>query len=406
MRRAALLFISVFFTATALSAQDTAQIRHLLSRATFGVRDGDINHVQQVGTDKWLDEQLHPERIDDSLTNERISQIDTSRVPDKQRTLIALLSSKLIRATVSDRQLEEVMTDFWFNHFNVFWGKGPVRYLVSDYENTAIRPYVFGKFYDMLHATASHPAMLLYLDNAQSNVRKGINENYAREVMELHTLGVDGGYTQQDVTNLAHVFTGWTVQRKDGTATFRFAPFLHDREDVVVRGKKFHGDDGMKEGEDALRMLSRDPHTAHFIAKKLVQRFVSDDAPEDFVNDIAKVFLKTDGDLRAVTKALFTSPKFYDARYRGNKVKMPLELVASAVRLTGQAPPNPRMMVQTLRSLGELPYMEQAPTGYPVKKDDWVNSGAMMTRMNFGIAMARGNADLARTLGSPAFQLK
>src|SRR5207253_2848952 len=235
---------------------------------------------------------------------------------------------------MSDQQLEEVMTDFWFNHFNVFWGKGPVKGLVSDYERTAIRPFVFGRFHDMLRATATHPAMLIYLDNARSNSRRGVNENYARELMELHTLGVDGGYTQEDVKNVARAFTGWTVQRGDGYA-FRFARQLHDDDEKVVLGRKLKAGQGIKDGETVLDMLARDPHTAHFIATKLVQRFVSDDVPEDLVNDIAKVFLKTDGDLRAVTCALFSSSEFCDARFRGNKVKTPLELVASAIRLTG-----------------------------------------------------------------------
>ena len=406
---------------------DVANVTHLLSRATFGVRAADVTGVQQQGISKWIDAQLQPGRIPNDAVEARLQQFQTLSLspvqlaeeynPQKQqgqekkmgmgpqRILADLVFAKLTRATLSDRQLEEVMTDFWFNHFNVFWGKGPVRYLVADYENTAIRPYVFGKFYDMLHATAQHPAMLLYLDNAMSNSRRGVNENYARELMELHTLGVDAGYTQQDVVAVARAFTGWTVQRRP-ELSFRFAPMLHDSEEKVVLGKKLRAGRGIEDGEDVLHMLAKDPHTAHFIAKKLVQRFVSDDAPQDFVDELANVFLKTDGDLKAVTRALFTSPKFYNAKYQHAKVKTPFELVTSALRTTMTRPQNPRELIQTLRTLGGLPYMAEAPTGYPSKSEDWVNSGAMLARMNFGIALAGSDASLAKALGSPEFQLK
>ncbi|HUP89763.1 MAG TPA: DUF1800 domain-containing protein [Longimicrobiales bacterium] len=356
--------------------QDSAAVAHLLSRATFGVRPGDVAAVQQIGVEKWLDKQLHPPVQTDSASH--------------SYNLGVLVLDRLSRAVTAEEQVEDLMAYFWFNHFNVFYRKGPVRYLVSDYERNAIRPYVFGKFSDMLRATAQHPAMLLYLDNARSNVVKGINENYARELMELHTLGVDGGYTQADVIAVARAFTGWTIDRRDSLdVRFRFAPRLHDRDEKIVLGHKLRAGRGIQDGEDVLDMLSKDPRTARFIAKKLVQRFVSDDAPADFVDDIAKVFLKTDGDLRSVTKALFTSPKFYDAKYRNNKVKTPFELVASALRVNGQRPN--RAMMEALRTLGELPYMAEAPTGYPAVSAEWINSGAMLTRAKFG---------------PPAFQMK
>lgn len=420
----------------------SADVIHLLSRATFGVRPSDVTRAQAMGASKWLDEQLHPDRIDDGAVTAKLNPLETLHMsipelaekyaPQKPNTpkdsaaakptgpnpriiLAQLVTAKLIRASESNRQLEEVMTDFWFNHFNVFWASGPVRYMVADYEANAIRPHVFGKFEDLLKATAQHPAMLLYLNNAMSaapdttspfmrrivrNVKRplGLNENYARELMELHTLGVDGGYTQNDVTEVARAFTGWTITRplygernpraRGTPGSFQFVPQLHDHGEKVVLGKRLPAGRGEEDGEEVLHMLARSPATAHFIARKLVEHFVSDAAPADFVDDLAAVFLKTDGDLRAVTRALFASPKFYDARYRRTKVKTPFELVASALRVTNTPVTFSPQLIQTLRTLGELPYGEQAPTGFPAASDDWVNSGAMLARMNFAIALA------------------
>lgn len=435
------LGLAVSIGTAAAQTTDQARIAHLLSRATFGVRPEDVAAAQTLGADKWLDQQLHPDRINDVALAAKLARFETLQMTPSQlaemfpigqqkkpqadsmmqqqprsnprRMLVELVGAKLLRATESNRQLEEMMTDFWFNHFNVFWGKGPDRYLVADYEQNAIRPYVFGSFYDMLRATAQHPAMLIYLDNAQSNALKGINENYARELMELHTLGVDGGYTQQDVQEVARAFTGWTVSRpggrgkeQTGEIAFRFAPRLHDDGEKVILGHHLPAGRGIEDGEDVLRLLSRQPATAHHIARQLIQHFVTDDPPADYVNEIASVFLKTNGDLRAVTRALFTSSHFYDARYMRNKVKTPFELVASALRVTGQ-PPNPQV-IQTLRSLGQVPYTEQAPTGFPLASADWVNSGAMINRMNFAVGLAqRARADtLATKLGAPEFQMK
>ncbi len=403
-------------------------VTHLLARATYGVRPADVAVVQRSGIAPWLEEQLHPERIADDVVTTRLRQFttldlsipelaerfptgkqarDTSMAANPRRILIELVAAKLLRASQSNRQLEEVMTDFWFNHFNVFWAKGPLRYMVADYEQRAIRPYVFGSFYDMLKATAQHPAMLVYLDNATSNARRGINENYARELLELHTLGVDGGYTQKDVQEVARAFTGWTVQRRDGVR-FVFAPRLHDDGAKVVLGHALPAGRGRADGEAVLRILARHPATAHHIARQLIERFVTDEPPADYINEIADVFLKTDGDLRAVTRALFTSPRFYNAPYINTKVKTPFELVASALRVTDSDLRAPGTLLQTLRSLGELPYTEQAPTGFPASSADWVNSGAMLARINFGIAFAQrsGDRQLSMTLGAPAFQMK
>ena len=334
-----------------------------------------------------------------------------------QQLLGELVGAKLTRAAYSERQLEEVMTDFWFNHFNVFFGDGPVRYLVADYERNAIRPHVFGKFHDLLRATARHPAMLLYLDNAMSNARRGINENYARELLELHTLGVAGGYTEEDVREIARAFTGWTLNRRSRPAAeFQFVRALHDDDTKLVLGRQLPAGRGLEDGEDVLRMLSRHPATAHFIATKLVLRFVSDEPPADFVNELAAVFSKSDGDLRAVTRALFTSPRFYETDHYQAKVKTPFELVASALRATNAEFRMTAQLAQTLRSLGQLPYTESAPTGFPATSEEWVNSGAMLNRINFAVALANGRVNGVRThwdpahgdaailLGSPDFQ--
>ena len=406
---------------------------HLLSRATFGARPVDLARVRSMGVAGWLDEQLAPGRIDDSALERRLEAYPAARLsvselastyapqgkgPKRPQQLLGeLVGAKLTRAAYSERQLEEVMTDFWFNHFNVFFGDGPVRYLVADYERSAIRPHVFGKFHDLLRATARHPAMLLYLDNAMSNARRGINENYARELLELHTLGVDGGYTEEDVREIARAFTGWTLNRRSRPAAeFRFVRALHDDGLKMVLGRQLPTGRGLEDGEDVLRMLSRHPATAHFIATKLVLRFVSDEPPADLVNELAAVFTRSDGDLGALTRALFTSPRFYDAKHYQAKVKTPFELVASALRATNAEFRMTAQLAQTLRSLGQLPYTESAPTGFPATSEEWVNSGAMLNRINFAVALANGRVNGVRTnwdpshgaaamlLGSPDFQ--
>ncbi|HEY0305841.1 MAG TPA: DUF1800 domain-containing protein [Longimicrobiales bacterium] len=443
MRNIAGLTLCLVLLGPVAHVQAQSREAHLLSRATYGARPQDVAHVRSLGIEKWLDQQLAPQRIDDTRAEQALAQYEGLRMsftelsemyaPNgqgekrPQQLLQELVGAKLTRAAYSERQLEEVMTDFWFNHFNVFFGDGPVRYLVADYEQKAIRAHVFGKFYDMLRATAQHPAMLVYLDNAMSNSRRGVNENYARELLELHTLGVDGGYAEEDVREIARAFTGWTVvraaragamaNRRNGEpGSFQFVRQLHDDGEKVVLGKKLAAGRGIQDGEDVLRMLAAHPSTAKFIATKLVQRFVNDDPPADFVNELATVFTKTEGDLRAVTRALFTSKRFYEARHYGAKVKTPFELVASALRATDAEFRMTPQLAQTLRSLGQLPYTETAPTGFPAASDEWVNSGAMLNRINFGIALANNRmngvrtnwdatrGDAARVLGSPEFQ--
>jgi uncharacterized protein (DUF1800 family) len=432
--------LALLMCAAAAPAQQTREA-HLLSRATYGARPADVSRIRSIGIEQWITQQLDPAHIDDARANDALAQYDALRMSYRelaqtyapqgegekrpQQLLNELVGAKLTRAVLSERQLEEVMTDFWFNHFNVFFGDGPVRYMVADYEQHAIRAHVFGKFHAMLRATARHPAMLVYLDNAMSNARRGVNENYARELLELHTLGVEGGYAEEDVREIARAFTGWTVVRgnqaqrrpmRSEPGTFQFVGALHDDGEKMILGNRLPAGGGVEDGEAVLEMLARHPATARFIATKLVQRFVNDEPPADLVDELAGVFVKTEGDLREVTRTLFTSPRFYHEKHYGAKIKTPFELVASALRATNAELSMTPQLAQTLRSLGQLPYAESAPTGYPASSSEWVNSGAMLNRINFGIALAnnrlRGvrthwdpaDGDAAAILGSPAFQ--
>ncbi len=315
-----------------------------------------------------------------------------------------LIQSKLLRATFSERQLQEVMTDFWFNHFNVFIGKGADRYLVTAYERDVIRPHALGKFRDLLLATAKSPAMLWYLDNWQSigpdsvaaargknngKPAKGLNENYAREAMELHTLGVNGGYTQQDVTELARVLTGWSIEEPRLGGGYIFRPLRHQPGDKTVLGHTFH-QDGEREGEAALAMLAAEPATARFISTKLAQRFVSDAPPASLVDAMATTFTKSDGDIRAVLRTMLAAPEFWDRREYRAKVKTPLEFTVSALRATSAEVTRTQSVADALNRMGMPLYGAQPPTGYSMRADSWVNSGALLSRMNFAIGLATG----------------
>jgi uncharacterized protein (DUF1800 family) len=335
-----------------------------------------------------------------------------------------LMQAKLLRAIYSERQLDEVMTDFWFNHFNVFIGKGADRYLVTSYERDVIRPHALGKFEDLLVATAKSPAMLFYLDNwlsvgPQSDValgirrnpyprpryrrfppppnpakakgkrNSGLNENYGRELMELHTLGVNGGYTQRDVTEVARVLTGWTIDQPQKGGGFKFEEKMHEPGAKIVLGHKIkqHGE---KEGMEVLHLLAHHPSTAHFICTKLAMRFVSDDPPPALVDEMAQTFLKKDGDIREVLKTMLKSPAFWsDDVYRA-KMKTPLEFVASAVRATGAEVSDALPLARQLNTLGMPLYGMQPPTGYSMKSEAWVNSSALLGRMNFSLALMSG----------------
>ena len=312
-----------------------------------------------------------------------------------------LTEQKLLRAVYSNRQLQEVLVDFWMNHFNVFNGKGPNRILLTGFERDAIRPYVFGKFKDMLLATARHPAMLYYLDNWQSQSprddlpappagarRPGLNENYGREIMELHTLGVDGGYTQADVIAVARAFTGWTIYDPQRFAEYQFNPAFHDRKEKVILGHVIPAMGGEQDGLQVIDILAHHPSTAAFISRKLAQRFVADDPPKSLVDRMAATFSRTDGDLRAVLQTLFSSTEFLsDAAWQA-KVKSPLEMVVSAVRAVDGDVSDTFVLAQRIADLGEPLYGKVEPTGYPNTSEGWTNTAGVLGRINFANALA------------------
>jgi uncharacterized protein (DUF1800 family) len=377
----------------------------------------------------------------DSLRGAKAQEFIEGMDPKQKETLLAmsaplvvvgeeLAQAKVTRAIYSERQLDEVMTDFWFNHFNVFIGKGPDRFLVTSYERDVIRPNVLGKFEDLLVATAKSPAMLFYLDNwmsvgpnslmangvpsrpmrpygpyrrrypgrfpppapnpnARGKRNSGLNENYGRELMELHTLSVNGGYSQRDVTEVAKVFTGWTIDKPEEGGGFKYAPRMHEPGPKFVLGHKIK-DKGEGEGREVLHLLATSPQTAHFISLKLAQRFVADDPPAALVDRMAKSFLKKKGDIREVLSTLFHSPEFWaDNDYRA-KVKTPLEFVASAVRATGAEATDTMPLIRRLNNMGMPLYGMQPPTGYSMRAETWVNSSALLGRMNFAVALTSG----------------
>ena len=531
---------------------------HALNRLTFGPRPGDIDHVMAIGVDKWIDQQLHPDKIDDNALDARLSPLRTLHMntreivetfppeqmikavadgkqslpsdplkravyqaqldryqnkegrkqeaassdasksdkatddeqarrrqervdadhkveelldmppdqrmsallgmsPEEQRALTGslqggkredflegmnprqretiealnypqqvvnneLVEGKLFRAIYGDRQLQEVMTDFWFNHFNVFLGKGADHYLLTSYERDVIRPHALGKFQDLLVATAQSPAMLFYLDNwlsvgpnsdvangipkrannewkqrvrnkGQTNQskgkRNGLNENYGRELMELHTLGVNGGYTQQDVTEVARVFTGWTLKQPKQGGGFTFEERTHEPGDKIVLGQRIKPR-GEKEGLEVLHILAHHPATAKFVCTKLAMRFVSDDPPQSLVDRMAQTFLKKDGNIREVLKTMLDSPEFWAPDAYRAKVKTPLEFVVSAVRASGAEITDALPIAHQLQNMGMPLYGMQPPTGYSMKADAWVNSSALLGRMNFALALTSG----------------
>jgi len=447
---------------------DRQRALHALNRLAFGPRPGDVDAVMKDGVNTWIEQQLHPEGIPDRAVQARVDSLPTMRlsnaqimrtyyapvlaarkeakaeakdgeidkkearrefmrdVPPNQRPQVVmneLVEQRILRAAESDRQLNEVMVDFWMNHFNVFSGKGIDRFLLTSYERDVIRPHIWGRFEDLLMATAKSPAMLFYLDNArsiaapenrprepqryygwgfgrgrmmarpqqQNKQQGGLNENYAREIMELHTLGVDAGYTQKDVTELARVLTGWTItnQRDGGEgAAFIFRPRLHDAGAKTVMGIRFAPGGGMEEGERMIHVLAHHPATAHHIAYKLCQRLVADEPPPALVDRVAKRFLATDGDLREMVRAVIASPEFWDpASYRA-KVKSPFEYTISAVRAVNAQITDPSAIARSLQQIGEPLYGAQPPTGYSDKADVWINTGALMNRLNFALSLA------------------
>jgi uncharacterized protein (DUF1800 family) len=340
-------------------------------------------------------------------------------IPELQREALAarqppmfvnqeLVDSRMYRALYSNRQLEEVLVDFWLNHFNVFNGKGPARMLLTSYERDAIRPHVLGRFRDLLLATARHPAMLFYLDNWQSqapreetpgqpvpaNVRRpGLNENYGRELMELHTLGVDGGYTQEDVIAVARAFTGWTIYDPNRIAEFQFNPAFHDRKQKTVLGQTIPAGGGEQDGVQVIDILARHPSTARFISRKLAQRFVADAPPQSLVDRMAATFTATGGDLRAVVETMLTSREFLSEGAWQAKLKSPLEMVLSSVRVLGADVTDPTALAQRIADLGQPLYGKAEPTGYSTTSDAWSNSAGFLGRINFAGALAAGQIE-------------
>lgn len=526
------------------SREQTAdqQVQHVLNRLAFGPRPGDVEKVRALGVDAWIAQQLQPSRIDDSavdqflsgfkslsmsgeallaaypppgaqlakLARERraaqgdgsmngadgmnggITAADSARLRAQGRQSYAFVgeiaTSRVARAATSERQLQEVMVDFWENHFNVFAGKDRTRYFLPEYDAATIRPHAMGKFRDLLGAVAKSPAMLYYLDNWQSvadsgqptlatprrnanaggangalgrravarrnaNVtmgelmdrgalpaaqmrrlealppatlaelrrltpaeaqqrvaqlqpnaarRRGLNENYARELMELHTLGVDGGYTQQDVINVARALTGWTLEKGANGGGFLFRKETHDAGEKTILGQAFPAGRGQEEGEAVLDLLAKHPNTAKFIATKLARRFVSDTPPAALVARVAATFTRTDGDITETVRTIVTSPEFFAASTYRAKVKSPFELVVSTLRvMDAKADATPRTTLLVSR-LGQPIFGHQAPNGYPETGDAWMNTGAILNRINFGLAVAAGRVPGVRIADWPS----
>ena len=476
------------------------RIVHVLNRLGFGARPGDVERVKAIGLEIYINQQLSPEKIADTVAENKVKDLnvltmttadlyekfpqpgrlfrqlqargmlpaDLAEARDNnknqpanplenenyrkvleeyyrenglqrpQRIMAELQASRILRAVYSERQLQEVMVDFWTNHFNVFAGKGADRWLLPAYDRDTIRPHAMGRFGALLQATAQSPAMLFYLDNFQSvspnmrprplanpqQQRRGINENYARELMELHTLGVDGGYTQKDVQEVARCFTGWTIfQPRGGAAavnamsgegarrnagTFFFNARTHDDGEKTVLGQKIPAGGGFKDGLTVLDILARHPSTAKFIATKLVRHFVADNPPKSLVDSVAATFTKTDGDIRETLKTIFFSKEFNSPDAYRVKIKRPFELVISAIRTLGADTNGGPGTHQWLARMGEPLYGFQTPNGYSDAAESWVNTGGLLERMNFGLALA-GNrvqgtrVDLTRlTNGQPS----
>jgi uncharacterized protein (DUF1800 family) len=436
------------------------QATHALNRLAFGPRPGDVERVMRLGVDRWIELQLHPERLSNRDTERALAAFphvtwsadrllseypppgavlaaarrrgDTAltardsaqlrRQAQRGRQFVSdLLAAKVARAVVSERQLQEVLTDFWENHFNVFVGKAQVRYYLADYTRAAIRPHALGSFRELLGAVAASPAMLLYLDNAQSVAEapqpasrrrpqagprraRGLNENYARELLELHTLGVDGGYTQDDVINVARALTGWSLNPpRLGRAGFVFRRAAHDMGEKVVLGQRLPPGRGIEDGEQVLDILSRHPSTARFISWKLAVRFVSDSPPDELVDRAAATFTRTNGDIREVVRTIVTSPEFFSRQAYRSKVKSPFEVTVSALRaLSAQADTTP-LTAGLIARLGQPIYGHQAPNGWPETGSAWMNTGAILNRINLGLMLATGRVPGAPLGGWPGY---
>ncbi len=439
-RRAAIVVIAFFLSILTNSADAKSvdpKVLHVLNRLSYGIHPGDIDRVSASGIDKYIQQQLNPEQISEpaALTDRlaKLETIDLSPIelfqqynPNRQQILgqkptpeikkaqqkqakqviDRAVEARLMRAIYSDRQLQEVMVEFWYNHFNVYREKGLDKLWVGAYEREAIRPFVFGRFRDLLGATARHPAMLIYLDNWQNsnpnfNRKKGrpqgLNENYARELMELHTLGVDGGYKQDDVIALAKIFTGWGFkqpgQKVPDGYSFQFNSNRHDFNNKIFLGQEIVGS-GIGEGERALDLLAINPNTARQIGFKLAQYFIADNPPKSVVDRLSKSFLATDGDLKLVLETLFKSPEFWNRKYYGNKFKTPYQYVVSSVRSTGVTVNTVKPLTDLIGQLGMTIYGCPTPNGYKYTQDAWLNPDSMTRRLNFATNLGGGRLSL------------
>jgi len=404
---------------------ETERIAHVLSRLTYGARSGDAERVRAMGIDRWIDQQLRPETIRDSAATVALASIPAWNRPAsevsqpaasqalsivpmaklmkdsgavvalKQATvrLVALGSlndmlyaGKIVRAQTSEQQLLEVISDFWENHFSVYSGKMPSPEALTVWDRGVLRPHALGKFRDLLGAVAHSPAMLFYLDNHLSRVR-GLNENYARELLELHTLGVDGGYTQQDVIEVARALTGWTIGGRN-PSVFAFRDYMHDTGPKVVLGHELPAGRGIEDGEEVLDILARHPSTARYIAFKLSRRFVSDDPPRALVERAAATFTRTDGDIAQVVRTIITSPEFFSRAAFRAKVKTPFELVVSARRAVDAPADTTPITARQIAQLGQPTFGWATPDGWPEKGGAWMNSGMIYKRIKYGSDLA------------------
>jgi hypothetical protein len=416
--------------APAQKLSETERVTHVLSRLTFGARPGDAERVAAMGVDRWIDQQLHPESIGDSTVVVALAGIppwskptanvasltaplrpyasmpmtalmkDTAARAALFRVGYALISlgapndlfaaGKIVRAQVSERQLLEVMSDFWENHFSVYSGKMPSREALITWDRDVLRPRALGKFRDLLGATAHGPAMLFYLDNHLSTNR-GLNENYARELLELHTLGVDGGYTQHDVIEVARALTGWTISPSPNPSVFLFRRELHDTGSKTVLGHTLRAGRGIEDGEEVLDILARHPSTAHYISLKLARRLVSDDPPPALVDRAAATFKRTDGDIAQVVRTIVTSPEFFSRAAFRAKVKTPFELVVSARRAVGASADTTPALARLIAQLGQPIFGHATPEGWPDRGAAWMNSGTIYNRIRFATDLANSS---------------
>ena len=382
---------------------------HALNRLGYGPRPADVRRVLARGLEKYVDDQLHPGP--DAELDTRLRPLATlgysipqvlSIYNGDNRALGPIIdefqAAKLIRAAHGQNQLQEALVDFWFNHFNVYFADGFTRFSFMAYEREAIRPFVLGRFRDLLGATAAHPAMLFFLDNFTNRadvnqggrVIPGLNENYGRELLELHTVGVDAGYTQDDVRDAARVFTGWGIDNINNAGNFVFRANQHDRGAKRVFGFEVAAGGGKEEGDRLLDYLSVHPATARFISWRLAQRFVADDPPARVVDRMAGTFLSTGGDLTAVLRTMVGTAEFWAEAFGGGKIRTPFEYVVAAIRAVEGQVVNARGIAAQLNNMGMGLYASVPPTGYSNRGSEWLNPSSHLSRMNFGLDLAAG----------------